>query len=1245
MTVPPLPPTLGPAVADWIEGHCVHGPGEVIGRPAQLTDDHLLFLYRLFELRPDGRRRYRRACFSRSKGSAKDLALDTPVLTMSGWKTQGSLEVDDRVFDENGDPCRVVTVHPVRHDVCYRVTFSDGTSIVAGQSHPWPVVEFTGGRSCPDPLAVRLGPRGTSGSNYVRRTITTGDMADAGVMFPRPLTTGRTKASKGGVARYRTLPTPELQAPDAELPVPPWTLGYWLGNGSTADSRVTCGERDVAAVGVLLDLDGTAWHPMKRYPGRTGADLWLDGLNPALRRLGVLGDKHIPRIYLQGSAKQRLALLQGLMDSDGTASRGRAVFSTTTRALFEGFLQLARSLGLHPSWSTGRAVLDGRDLGPSWRVDLSAYSDSAVFRLERKQQLMRPRPAGRRAVSAVRTVRAVELVPTVPTRCITVDSPSHLYLAGEGLVPTHNTELAAWIALAEALGPTRCGGFDAAREPVGVPATSPDIMCLATEEGQAGLAYSVIHLNLTEGPLAATPGLDAGLTRTYLPGGGIIRAGTSGAASKDGLRPTLLLADEPLALDTAVATVDGWKTVADLVPGDHVFAPDGKPVLCYGKTPVKLGRPCYRLTFDDGSSIVADHRHSWEVYDRWRAGSKRARHDGFEPWRTMTTEQIYRAVHQHLDGSPKTPDQTRFGLRPAAAVQWAAKDLPLDPYVLGLWLGDGDSRAAKIAAGEEDRSALVSLIEAAGFTVSQYRPTNGRCAILSFNHGRKWAKSGTSQTVLREMGLLRNKHVPAAYLTASVEQRLALLQGLMDSDGSVNKRGNCVFVNKDAGLCDAVVSLVRSLGWRCTGKGGWESDDRWGTPGKGKFRVSFTPDGPWAPFRLRRKAERCRSEPSGKMRHRGIASIEPAPSVPVACIAVDSDDHLFLAGESFMTTHNTHLMTLPELKELHATAWRGIFKRPDALLLETTTAFRPGQMSVAEAAHETYRTLTPEKSERLGVLYDHRGATCEFDALEDPDARMAALLEAYGPAAAWMPLEEIAGSWDDPSVDPVDWARYWTNMVVASADTWLDPAVWAARAVPGKALADGDAITLGLDTALRDDATALVACRASDGHLQRLGCWQRPDGRDGVDWITPFGEVDAAVREAFARYRVLRLYCDPQYAEGLLDGWSQDFGRRVYAWPTNRAVPMEAALRRFWVAARTGEGLSHDGDQLLAQHVGNARTIRSKGRTVVGKDRPHSPRKIDLLIAAVLAFEAAADARTAGEDRPAPKREYRAAGF
>jgi phage terminase large subunit-like protein len=327
-----------------------------------------------------------------------------------------------------------------------------------------------------------------------------------------------------------------------------------------------------------------------------------------------------------------------------------------------------------------------------------------------------------------------------------------------------------------------------------------------------------------------------------------------------------------------------------------------------------------------------------------------------------------------------------------------------------------------------------------------------------------------------------------------------------------------------------------------------------------------------------------------------------------------------------------HLFLLPELHRLHATYLRNLRKRKasDPWSLETTTAYRRGEGSVAESAMGYAAKILSGEALDAGFLYDHRQPAGEFD-LDDPVQRMAALRSAFGDCD-WVDFEQIVRDWEDLTTDRVDWRRYYLSQIEAGADAFLDPAAWAACADPGKSLHDRDFVCLGLDTSLVDDATALVACRPGDYHLELLGVWQKPEGRAGIDWQVPYGEVDAAVRQAFGKYRCLRLYCDPQYAHSLLDAWSLEFGAgRIFSWPTNRAVPMSAALQRLYVGVMTRE-VTHDGGSVLAQHVGNARTWMSQGRTLVRKDAPHSPRKIDALIAATLALEAAADAHAAGED-------------
>lgn len=358
---------------------------------------------------------------------------------------------------------------------------------------------------------------------------------------------------------------------------------------------------------------------------------------------------------------------------------------------------------------------------------------------------------------------------------------------------------------------------------------------------------------------------------------------------------------------------------------------------------------------------------------------------------------------------------------------------------------------------------------------------------------------------------------------------------------------------------------------------------------------------------------------------------------PVSAGAASKDG----GRETFICFDELHLFLLPELHRLHATYLRNLRKRTgsDPWSLETTTAYRPGEGSVAETAMAYAEKIATGQALDAGFLYDHLQPRADLD-LEDPGQRLQALREAYGDCG-WVDFEQIVRDWEDPTTDRVDWQRYYLSRVVVAADAFMDPAEWAAVAVGGGAgLVDGDTVCLGLDTSLIDDGTALVACRVGDGYLERLGYWQKPEGRAGLDWSVPYDQVDAAVRAAFDRFRVLRLYADPQYVHSLLDAWRLKFGEKlVFAWPTNRATPMSAALQRLFVAVRSREGIAHGGDPLLAQHVGNARTVMSQGRVLVRKDSPHSPRKIDLLIAAVLAFEAAADAHAAGEDaEPVPVR-------
>jgi phage terminase large subunit-like protein len=356
--------------------------------------------------------------------------------------------------------------------------------------------------------------------------------------------------------------------------------------------------------------------------------------------------------------------------------------------------------------------------------------------------------------------------------------------------------------------------------------------------------------------------------------------------------------------------------------------------------------------------------------------------------------------------------------------------------------------------------------------------------------------------------------------------------------------------------------------------------------------------------------------------------------------------------ETFAVFDETHLYTLPELRRMHDTVRRNLRKRREAepWCLETSTMYRPGEESVAERTHAYHQAIVEGRVKEKGLLFDHREAPPDVD-LSDRDSLLRGLQAAYGPASAWMDLDGIIAEIWDPQNDPSDSRRYWLNQVVAASDAWLAPNEWGKVADATKSLADQDTITLGFDGSVRDDSTALVACRVEDGHLEMLGCWEKPDGPAGDGWQVDRQAVDAAVFAAFERFNVVGFYADPAYWADTIDRWMAEFGPRLRVrasqqrpleWWTNRPKAMVDALERFHEAVLTQQ-LTHDGGTVLARHVLNARRRVGRSGITISKEFPGSPRKIDAAMAAVLAYECRGDAVTAGYARP--KRSRRAYGF
>ena len=335
----------------------------------------------------------------------KGLAIDTPIPTPSGWTTMGELREGDVIFAGDGTPATVTVVSPVHHRDCYRVTFSDHTSLVCDDEHLW--------------LTRTRKPQHTTSVK------STAEISTSVMAHGRP--------------NHAVPVAGALSLPDADLEIDPYLLGVWLGDGAVGCARISTADPEV--LDAFREGGYTVRHLGAYDYGVTGAVKWdrEQSFQCQLRRVGVLDDKHIPPVYLRASYDQRLSLLQGLMDSDGNVEvTGRARFANCNERLIDDVEELIRSLGIKVSRSKQPAILNGVDHGPSFR--LSMYpSEVAVCRLERKASRLPVGNQGDR--DKWRTITACEPVASVPTVCIQVDHPSELFLAGRQMAVTHNTTL------------------------------------------------------------------------------------------------------------------------------------------------------------------------------------------------------------------------------------------------------------------------------------------------------------------------------------------------------------------------------------------------------------------------------------------------------------------------------------------------------------------------------------------------------------------------------------------------------------------------------------------------------------------------------------------------------------------------------------------------------------------------------------------------------------------------------------
>ena len=352
-----------------------------------------------------------------------------------------------------------------------------------------------------------------------------------------------------------------------------------------------------------------------------------------------------------------------------------------------------------------------------------------------------------------------------------------------------------------------------------------------------------------------------------------------------------------LASDTEVPTPEGWSTLGDITPGRKVFDEQGR-ICAVVEVSGESVEPVSEVKFSDGSSIVAGKHHPWMILSPADFLSANLSIYRPGPWNAgcwpMTTLELAFSVNELTERGTRHLHYIPI----AGALDLPEWEAPIDPWIVGLWLGDGNSRNAYIICSPNDEPHYREKVRAIG---ENWRVLNPRNPVLICSLAG--APDPRLLTRLRQLNVVKNKHIPDHYMRAGQEQRLELLQGLIDSDGHIYANGRAEFTSKSIRLAEGVRELALSLGMKATVR---ESPERGVERRVSKhYRVRFTPTMPVAT--LPRKADvatefimRRPKDASVKIARRRISAVQEAGIRTTRCISVDSQWGMMLVGRQMV---------------------------------------------------------------------------------------------------------------------------------------------------------------------------------------------------------------------------------------------------------------------------------------------------------------------------------------------------------
>jgi phage terminase large subunit-like protein len=337
----------------------------------------------------------------------------------------------------------------------------------------------------------------------------------------------------------------------------------------------------------------------------------------------------------------------------------------------------------------------------------------------------------------------------------------------------------------------------------------------------------------------------------------------------------------------------------------------------------------------------------------------------------------------------------------------------------------------------------------------------------------------------------------------------------------------------------------------------------------------------------------------------------PGRAYKVAAVAGTNDGQrpsTFLADEIHEWVGNK--------ERVHLVIANGCAKRDGAMVINTTT---PGFdiETLAGRMHEYGIKVNAGEIRDDEFLMAWWGCPADRYDLKDQDQLLQAIRDANPAADKFLNVQDVAARYHQIPLN--EFQRYHLGIWTTGAERWLPDGAWN-ECADGKAIPDGADVCLGFDGSFNNDSTALVVVSCDEvPHIDVVNCWERPT-QAADDWTVPIADVEQAIRDACRRWQVREIVCDP-FRWARTYQILEDEGLPIVEFPQS-PTRMTPATQRFYEAVMN-HGLTHSGDDRLARHVGNAvLKVDARGQRIT-KEAKKSARKIDLAVAAVMAFDRA----------------------